>query len=128
MRLILALLFLLTLAGCRESAQPTPTPDAASARIALRIDPDPPTVGEAALIITLTDAADQPIDGASVSVRGDMDHAGMQPVFGDAADSRDGVYRVPFVWTMGGGWIVTVSAALPDGTTVSQEFDLSVQS
>ncbi len=60
-----------------------------------------------------------------------MNHAGMTPVLAepttDEADGNvDGVYHVPFAFTMRGDWIVTVSVVLADGTTFTQDFDLSV--
>jgi hypothetical protein len=119
---------LLALAGCRESLQPTPTPDPASARLSIQLDPDPPVVGMGTLIVTLTDAAGTGIAGASVSARGDMTHAGMMPVFGVGADAGGGVYRIPFDWNMGGDWIITVTAALPDGTAATGEYRYSVAS
>lgn len=128
MRPLLILFLVLTLVGCRESAQPTPTAAPDAPRLTLTIDPDPPAVGDAALVISLTTPDGQPIDGAQITVRGDMNHAGMQPVIEASAGSEDGVYRVPFRWTMGGDWIVTITAVLPDGTQIVENVDLSVGS
>lgn len=128
MRNLLILILLLTLVGCRESAQPTPTPAPNAPRLSLEVDPSPPAVGDATLLITLTAPDGQPIDGARISVRGDMNHAGMQPVMGVSAEGEGGIYRVPFRWTMGGDWIVTITASLPDGTQIVENVDLSVRS
>ena len=54
----------------------------------------------------------------------------MAPVLtGAVADSADGVadgrYRVPFSFTMLGDWIITVTADLPDGSSVQQDFGLT---
>jgi hypothetical protein len=57
-----------------------------------------------------------------------MNHAGMVPVLGSGQTDADGLVRVPFEWTMGGDWIVTITAALSDGTSASQTFDFSVAS
>lgn len=93
----------------------------------LVVEPDPPAVGETTLVITLTDADGTPIDGATVQVHGDMDHEGMISVDGESADSEAGIYRVPFEWTMGGGWILDVTATLPnEGGVVVEQFDLNV--
>jgi hypothetical protein len=108
----------------RSSAEQT---TATEVQITLETDPKPPAVGSATLLITLKDANGSLIDRATLNVRGDMDHAGMQPAFGEAAQSVNGVYRVPFEWSMGGGWIVTVSAALPDGRKAEQQFTLFVE-
>lgn len=126
-RIILPLLVLslLAAAGCRESARTTPAPDL---QITLDYEPRTPVVGEATFIVTLRDAAGQIVTNAAVSVRGDMNHAGMVPVLAEAEPPEDGVYRVPFQWTMGGDWVVTVVATLPDGTAVTRTFDFTVGS
>ncbi|GAB4517066.1 MAG: hypothetical protein OHK0046_23340 [Anaerolineae bacterium] len=127
----LLLIVLLFLAGCRESARVT-TPEAnPNIQIDLEIAPDPAEVGESTLVITLRDADGSPIENASVAVRGDMSHAGMQPVLREADDASTdapGVYRFPFEWTMGGDWFVVVTATLPDGTEAIERFELSVES
>lgn len=85
------------------------------------------TVGPAVLEITLTDTGGAPVDGATLDVRGDMSHAGMVPVVQEGhSRSREGIYSVPFEWTMAGDWIVTVDALLPDGQTISRQFELTV--
>ena len=61
-------------------------------------------------------------------MRGDMTHAGMQPVSGVAEQGTgsNGEYRVPFYWTMGGDWIVTVNVKLVSGETYTKTFDFTV--
>lgn len=126
--LILLLLMLMT-AGCRESAQPIPTTAPNDAQINLNFDPDPPQVGEAILIVTLTDAGGESIEAQSVTVRGDMTHAGMMPVIGEPAQqAEDGTYRIPFNWSMGGDWMISVDVTLADGSEISREFELTVES
>lgn len=84
------------------------------------ISPTPPVVGPARLIITLTDSLGNPVDGAVVRVEGNMSHAGMVPVQDTAAARGEGTYVVPdFRFTMGGDWILTVTATLSDGRTAS---------
>lgn len=85
-------------------------------------------VGETILAVTLTDAAGSPINDATVSVKGDMSHAGMVPVLAEVTSSEAGVYEMPFKWTMGGDWIVTVEAVLPDGRSASQQFNFTIDS
>ena len=116
----------LVLAGCRGAGE-TYSPEAAGVDMELSVAPNPPMVGNATLVITLTDVEGQTIDDATVRVRGDMDHAGMQPVLAEAATGDAGDYVVPFEWTMGGDWFVVVTATLPDGRTVEQQFDYSVE-
>lgn len=123
--LIFVVILALLLAACGGTTEPTAV--ATDVEMTLSVEPDPPTTGEATLIVQLTEADGTPVEGATVEVYGDMDHEGMQPVTGEADSDVDGEYRVPFVWTMGGGWILTVTATLPDDRGVTTEtFELFV--
>lgn len=125
-RMILRSVFLCTallLAACggRVSQQSN------DADVAIDLAAESMAVGSTVLEVTVTDGSSAPINDATLNVKGDMTHAGMTPVLVEGvSDGREGVYRVPFEWTMGGDWVVTVEAVLPDGRTVSQQFDLSV--
>lgn len=122
-KIVLLLVLLLSLAACRQTGAPN------NPNIMIRLTPDHLTVGITALIVEVQDTAGTPITDAQLAVRGDMNHAGMQPVFGDAQPGdQAGVYRVPFEWTMGGDWIVTVTVTLPDGTRAEQIFEYVVES
>ena len=83
------LVVLLVAAGCRQ-AEPTSSEDV---NIEVAVSPEDPTVGNAVLTVTLTDADGNPITDATVAVRGDMSHAGMVPVI-PAEVSRRGRWRV----------------------------------
>jgi len=120
---LLLLILLIPLAACaRQSQQPA----AGDVEMTLAVRPDPPAVGDATLEITLTDGEGNPIEDARLNVKGDMSHAGMEPVLAEVEGGAGGVYQVPFRWTMGGDWFVTVDAVLADGTTISRRFDLAV--
>lgn len=119
----LKLLFLLILAVLISACRPSTNPDdfAKDIAIEVRVEPDPPAVGEATLVIAVTDADGQPVENARVYVRGDMDHAGMKPVIAEKqGNDPDGLYRVPFNWTMGGGWILDIRAELPEQRGTAQ--------
>lgn len=121
MGLLLLALPILLITGCRDSAQASPTP---AAQLMLTVQPDPPSVGAAELLVTVRDLAGAPVVGASVDVRGDMNHAGMQPVLReDVLTDANGEARIPFEWTMGGDWYLVVTATLPDSTVVEQRFE-----
>jgi len=113
-------------AGCGriQAGQPDTT---AEINLSLAVEPEQPAIGPAELLITVTDAAGQPINNATLDIEGNMTHAGMVPVFAQAEAGEVGRYRVPFVWTMGGDWQVTVTATLPDGRTTSAQFPVTVQ-
>lgn len=121
MRLALVgLILMMIMIGCRQQVQ-----DATEAgiRIDLSFEPEIPVVGEAVLRITVVDAAGSPINDAQIDIRGDMSHAGMQPVLRQVEQGDGGVYEIPFEWTMAGDWFIEVSVTLPDGTIVTEIFD-----
>ncbi len=117
------LLALLLVTGCRQQAQTTTD---TGVNIDVRYEPEQPAVGDATLLITVTDAAGSPINAAQITARGDMNHAGMVPVIAEADSGENGVYTVPFEWTMSGDWFLEVTVTLPDGTTAAETFDLRV--
>ncbi|MEO8392494.1 MAG: FixH family protein [Chloroflexota bacterium] len=126
MRIALLVVVLLLAAGCRQAA-PTPNASTQAAQIALTIAPDPPTVGDATLTITVMQQ-NQPLAGAAVAVRGDMTHAGMRPVIPDAASTdAQGKLVLPFKWSMSGDWIVSVTVTLADKTQIAQDFNVIVK-
>lgn len=113
-------------AGCQRASQQAAADQAPEIAAALAIDPDPAVVGPASLRVMLTDASGAPVEGASVSLQGDMSHAGMAPVLAEASGGANGVYEALWMWTMAGDWFVTVTATLPDGRTLVRRFDLAV--
>ncbi|MCB0033630.1 MAG: copper chaperone PCu(A)C [Anaerolineales bacterium] len=115
--LFVTLFVLLSACGARQSQQ------AADSGYEMTMEAMSTAVGETNLMVTLTDADGNPVNDATLSVKGDMSHAGMQPVLSEASNGDNGTYTIPFEWTMGGDWIVTIDATLPDGTTVSEQFD-----
>ncbi len=113
----------LLLTACRGNEGPP----ASNLALDVGISPTPPVVGPARLIITLTDSVGSPVDGAEVRVEGNMSHAGMVPVLDTAVARGQGLYVVPdFRFTMGGDWILTVTATLPDGRTATRQESTSV--
>jgi hypothetical protein len=124
MKQLLILVFLVILAaGC---ARANDQPESGEVEISLSLEPEPAVVGEAIVMVTLQSSGGDPIEDAAVHVKGDMNHAGMVPVLADADHGPGGVYEMPFQWTMGGSWIVTVEATLADGTLVTRRFDVLV--
>jgi hypothetical protein len=118
------LLLVLLLAGCRQA------PIATNPQI--NIQPEwgiaLPVVGETTLRVLVSDPAGQPIDNAVVEVRGDMNHAGMQPELYTISRPTNGAYETPFTWTMAGDWFVEITVTLPDGSQTRQTFNYTVAS
>lgn len=117
----LLLIFLLAACGGRTSQQKE------DSNVTITLTAESTQRGQTELLITVKDDADNPIDDATLTVRGEMTHAGMPPVLAEGVrDGQNGVYTVPFEWTMGGDWVVTVDVTLVNGRIISHQFDLSV--
>lgn len=115
---------LFCLAGCGSRSQ-------ASNAAELQITLVPESANAQYLLVQLADQAGKPITNATVSLEGNMQHAGMAPVTGkavqDNADGKeDGRYQVPFAFTMLGDWVITVSVKGADGKTVQRDIPVTV--
>lgn len=135
MRIVFSMFVILSLfllAACRESAQPTPTQESLTPtpeiEIEMAVEPSPAATGDAVLVVTLHSPDGTPIANANVAARGDMNHAGMVPVFGQTSENTNGVYRIPFEWTMGGDWVVTLTVTLADGLQVERSYEMAISS
>jgi YtkA-like len=63
----------------------------------------------------------KPLENAQVFVRGDMTHAGMVPVRGDAIERGAGRYELEqFNFNMAGDWVLTVTAKQNDKTLLGE--------
>lgn len=119
MKWISGLLLLLSLVGCSRGAKDLP-----EITVDLVISPEPPQLGPAAITVTLQDAEGEPISGARVELEGNMNHAGMVPVFADAVEVTPGRYQASLEFTMGGDWFILVRADLPDGRSMERKIDV----
>ena len=122
--LAMVMMLVLFVSGCRQ--QNTTAPEDLDLNIDMQVEPAEPVVGDAQLVISITDGEGNPVNDAALNVRGDMDHAGMTPVLAEIEGGTDGVYTVPFEWTMAGDWIVEVIVDLGDDQTVTETFNLTV--
>lgn len=131
----LLLIAAFTATGCRES-QNTITAE----NINIDLQASELVDGTQVLIVEVLDDDGEEIPVESLAVRGDMNHAGMVPVIVELdtpealqpfKSTEPGVYLVPFGWTMGGEWILTVDVTFPDtgsveGLEASTQFTLDV--
>ena len=127
-KLLNLLLFtlLLVLPSCER--QGVAIDEAPEIQADLRVEPSPPSMGKAKLELYLEDEDGNPVEGADLEVRGDMTHAGMEPVLGLFDEFAGGYYHTDFEWTMGGDWILTITGVLPDGRELVRTFKLTVSS
>jgi YtkA-like len=117
--LLIFLLLALFAFACQKTTKP---PDIA---VQYEIAPQPPRVGAVAINLKLTDKNGKPVSGARVDLEGNMSHAGMGPVSGDAKEIETGKYRGTLQLTMAGDWIVLVHITLPDGQKLQRQIELS---
>lgn len=121
------MLLLLFLAGCGRIQAARANQGSADIAVDLQIIPEAPATQQASTLqISLRDRNGGPIDGATVTVEGDMTHAGMTPVLATARPAGGGRYTAALTWTMAGDWQITVKATLADGRTAQRAFPLRV--
>jgi YtkA-like len=96
--------------GCRQTSDNLP-----DIKFEYKIVPDPPKTGLATFTLMLADSTGTPINGARISLEGNMSHAGMRPVFSEAREVESGRYESSLEFTMRGDWIILVHLTLPDG-------------
>jgi len=106
-------------------------PEASQGELQITLLPSPDGMAADTMAVYVTDAAGAPVTDAVVSLEGNMNHAGMVPVFTDgvrdeADGAADGVYQAPFAFTMLGDWIITVTVEQADGATVTRDVEVQV--
>jgi len=87
-------------------------------------DPNHPRVGPNIFTVTLTSKAGERLAGAHVSLEGDMSHAGMSPVFGDAREIESGRYQGTLDLNMRGDWTVLFHIKLANGVAFDRQVDI----
>jgi hypothetical protein len=106
--------------GCQSSED-----TASDIQLEWEITPNPPSVGEATLSITLRDSLNQLLTGADVNIEGNMSHPGMQPVLAEAEEIDPGVYSAPIQFTMGGDWFFIIKSTLPDNRALERQINVN---
>lgn len=122
--MFIAVLFTWVFLGACGSSTP------ATSEAAVQISLLPGTTADS-LQVQLHNPDHTPLTDATVTLEGNMNHAGMAPVIGepvqDSADgASDGVYTIPFQFSMLGDWIITVQVALADGTEATKDVNVTV--
>ncbi len=118
----LLLVFVILLASCRQQ-------QLSSADVTLDMSASDKRVGETTLLVRVSDRDGKAVSNpGTLSIRGDMDHAGMAPVLARAESAVDGVFSVPFEWTMGGSWTVEASLTLPNGDVARETTNFEILS
>lgn len=99
-------ILVLGLAAC--GGQPTSSSGNGKVTIVLETDPSPPTMGDVELIVLVTDAQGNPLEGAKVDIGADhTDMTGMG-MHGPASEQSGGRYAIKANFSMTGNWKITV--------------------
>ena len=120
-RFLTAIVFLSTVLafGCGTAGK-----EAAGIRATWQVLPEPLRAGPVTVAVTLTDSTQLPVPDARVVLEGTMTHPGMQPVRAEAREVVPGRYEAMLDLTMGGDWILLLTATLPDGRTVRRQHEV----
>ena len=130
-RLILASVIVLLavfLAACGSGNAAIPAPQDSGKPVNINVDtnPNPAAMGDIELILNVTDASGNPIEGATVDVTAiHTDMAGMD-MSGAATEQGAGKYAINANFSMSGNWKLKVYVR-KEGLDYSEEIDLSVQ-
>jgi hypothetical protein len=123
--LLLSLILMLSMGACNRTND-----NAAAAGLHVTLLPVADGIQGDHLIVEIVDDDGLPVTGVTVSLEGNMTHAGMVPILTesvwDGADGdEDGIYRVPFRFTMLGDWIISTKIENRDGEYFTQDIDVT---
>src|SRR5262249_15752972 len=108
-------------AGCGQGGGADGAEDV---KLHFALRPDPPEVGSATATIQLTGKDGKPVTGATLKLEGNMNHAGMKPVFAEAREVEAGKYEATLDLTRGGDWFVLITGTLGDGRKLKRKVDV----
>jgi len=116
------LTFVLLLTACRQQ-------HLSSSDISLDISVNGLLVGQSQISVSIRDKNGNAIENpGTIALRGDMDHAGMAPVFAESSQAIKGVFTLPFEWTMAGTWILEANLTMDSGEQVTESFRYEILS
>ena len=98
------------LAACGSGSAATPTPQDSGKPLNIKVDtnPNPAAMGDIELILNITDASGDPIEGATVDVTAiHTDMTGMD-MSGAATEQGAGKYAINANFSMSGNWELKV--------------------
>lgn len=118
---ILGVLGVILAAGCGHNKRADALDNI---KLECKVTPEPPHVGQAVVTVELSKPDGKPLTGAKVQVEGNMNHAGMKPVFANAREVHPGEYEARLEFTMRGDWFVLLNVTLPDGHTATRKVNV----
>ena len=92
-----------------------------------RITPNPARLNSSLdLTIHLKDHQNQPISNAKVNIEANMSHPGMVPQLFEAKAFENGFYKIHFIPTMAGDWLLFVTIKEASGRVIKEEIPFNV--
>lgn len=116
---LITILSTFLLVGCHQQGASN-----AAVLMSYEITPQPARIGIEHITFRLQDRSSNPITGAHLSLEGDMSHAGMAPIFGEATEHSAGTYEGQLNFTMPGDWVVLVHMTLPNRQKVERQIEV----
>lgn len=116
------------LAACGAGSATTPAPGSSGKPVNIEVEtnPNPAAMGDIELVLDITDADGNPIEGATVDVTAThTDMTGMD-MSGAATEQGAGKYAINANFSMSGNWELKVYVR-KEGLDYSEEIDLQVQ-
>lgn len=107
------------LSGCSK-----PQEQSSEIKFQFESQPNPPHVGSNIFVATLAGKNRTLLNGARISLQGDMSHPGMSPAITEMKEVSAGTYRGDLNLAMRGDWILEFHIVLADGRKVEREIDL----
>lgn len=116
------------LAACGAGSATTSAPESSGKPVNIEVEtnPSPAAMGDIELVLNITDADGNPIEGATVDVTAThTDMTGMD-MSGAATEQGAGKYAINANFSMSGNWELKVYVR-KEGLDYSEEIDLQVQ-
>ncbi len=115
------------LAACGGTAAPADATSVKPVTIKVETDPNPAMMGDMEVVLIITDADGNPIEGAKVDVSADHTDMSGMGMSGLATDQGGGRYSIRANFSMSGNWKLKVYVRNNEGLDYSEEIDLQIQ-
>jgi hypothetical protein len=114
------------LAACGGSAPMQETTSSKDVNIVVASNPSPAMMGDVELMLTITDKAGNPIEGAAVNVAADHTDMSGMGMSGLATDQSGGKYSIKANFDESGNWMLTVKVT-KDALDYKEDIEFKVQ-
>lgn len=114
------------LVGCGSTATPASPGSSKPVNVTVETNPNPAATGDIEIVLTITDANGNLIEGATVDVAADHTDMSGMTMSGLATEQSSGIYAIDANFSMSGNWMLTVYVR-KKGLDYKEDIDLKVQ-